>query len=163
MALERSDETGLVAPPAPRSAQASSQMQGCLAATGTDLASKTVHDNQKDHAHIARYLRHFRHPRLHRGLTRAGAWPGKSCRSFSAGRARLSDRYRSRLAGEGHSPESIVGPIERHWRDNPQGPIRQIHVFPFGGLQASSDWLVSRGSWRTKNADHAAATGSVAI
>ncbi|EKJ95372.1 methylenetetrahydrofolate reductase [Bradyrhizobium lupini HPC(L)] len=63
----------------------------------------------------------------------------------------------------GHSPESIVGPIERHWRDNPQGPIRQIHVFPFGGLQASSDWLVSRGSWRTENADHAAATGSVAI
>ena len=51
---------------------------------------------------------------------------------------------------KGHSPESVVGPIERHWQANPQGPIRQIHVFPFGGLQNSADWLVNRGSWQTR-------------
>ncbi|MFS8120832.1 methylenetetrahydrofolate reductase [Rhizobium sp. BR 250] len=63
----------------------------------------------------------------------------------------------------GHSPESVVGPIERHWQANPQGPIRQIHVFPFGGLQTSSDWLVSRGSWQASDAGRAAPADSVAV
>ncbi|WP_421403056.1 methylenetetrahydrofolate reductase [Agrobacterium fabrum] len=62
----------------------------------------------------------------------------------------------------GHSPESIVGPIERHWQANPQGPIRQIHVFPFGGLQNSADWLVSRGSWQTGDAGRSAPADSMA-
>lgn len=57
---------------------------------------------------------------------------------------------------KGHSPESIVGPIEQHWQANPQGAVRQIHVFPFGGLQASSDWLVKRGSWQTGNTSRSA-------
>lgn len=63
---------------------------------------------------------------------------------------------------KGHSPESIVGPIERHWQANPQGPIRQIHVFPFGGLQNSADWLVKRGSWQTGGADCSASQDSMA-
>lgn len=46
-----------------------------------------------------------------------------------------------------HSPESVVGPIERHWRQTPETPIRQIHVFPFGGLAQSAAWLRERGSW----------------
>ncbi|MDO3442111.1 methylenetetrahydrofolate reductase [Agrobacterium sp. V1] len=64
---------------------------------------------------------------------------------------------------KGHSPESVVGPIERHWQANPQGPIRQIHVFPFGGLQNSADWLVNRGSWQTGIADRSASPDSVAV
>lgn len=67
---------------------------------------------------------------------------------------------------KGHSPESIVGPIERHWLANPQGPIRQIHVFPFGGLQTSADWLIGRGSWQSsdeKNTDRSTSSGSVAV
>ncbi|MCA2374492.1 methylenetetrahydrofolate reductase [Agrobacterium genomosp. 3 str. CIP 111-78] len=64
---------------------------------------------------------------------------------------------------KGHSPESVVGPIERHWQANPQGPIRQIHVFPFGGLQNSADWLVNRGSWQTGGADRSASPDSVAV
>lgn len=46
-----------------------------------------------------------------------------------------------------HSPESVVGPIERYVATNPKGPIRQIHVFPFGGLRKSAEWLAARGSW----------------
>ena len=67
---------------------------------------------------------------------------------------------------KGHSPESVVGPIERHWQANPSGPIRQIHVFPFGGLQNSADWLVGRGSWQSteqNNTGHSASPGSVAV
>jgi methylenetetrahydrofolate reductase (NADPH) len=47
----------------------------------------------------------------------------------------------------GHNPEEIVGPIERHFQANPNGPVQQIHIFPFGGLKKSSEWLVERGSW----------------
>jgi methylenetetrahydrofolate reductase (NADPH) len=47
----------------------------------------------------------------------------------------------------GHSPEAIVEPLEAHWAGDPSGPIRQMHVFPFGGLKKTSDWLYERGSW----------------
>ena len=55
------------------------------------------------------------------------------------------------LAGT-QSPEEIVSPIEQFWRANPEGPIAQIHAFPFGGLQKTSDWLFERGSWQTDEA-----------
>lgn len=47
----------------------------------------------------------------------------------------------------GHNPEEIVSPIEKHFQANPAGPIQQIHIFPFGGLKKSAEWLVQRGSW----------------
>ena len=46
-----------------------------------------------------------------------------------------------------HSPEGVVGPIEDHALANPDGPIKQIHVFPFGGIAKSAEWLRERGSW----------------
>ncbi|MEO0636712.1 MAG: methylenetetrahydrofolate reductase [Pseudomonadota bacterium] len=46
-----------------------------------------------------------------------------------------------------HSPEGVVGPIEAHALANPDGPIKQLHVFPFGGIAKSADWLRERGSW----------------
>ncbi|HEV7252360.1 MAG TPA: methylenetetrahydrofolate reductase [Mesorhizobium sp.] len=46
-----------------------------------------------------------------------------------------------------HSPEQVVGPIERHVQASPATPIRQIHVFPFGGIKKTSEWLAERGSW----------------
>ena len=49
-----------------------------------------------------------------------------------------------------HSPEGVVGPIERHVQANPASAIKQIHVFPFGGLKKSAQWLVERGSWDIK-------------
>ena len=45
------------------------------------------------------------------------------------------------------SPETVVGPIEAHWRANPGSPIEQIHVFPFGGIQKAAEWLAARGTW----------------
>jgi methylenetetrahydrofolate reductase (NADPH) len=46
-----------------------------------------------------------------------------------------------------HSPEGMVGPIESHVASTPATAIAQIHVFPFGGLKKSTEWLVERGSW----------------
>ncbi|GKX34785.1 MAG: methylenetetrahydrofolate reductase [Rhizobiaceae bacterium MnEN-MB40S] len=48
-----------------------------------------------------------------------------------------------------HSPETVVGPIEDHVLSGASTPIRQIHVFAFGGLKKTSEWLVERGSWQT--------------
>ncbi|WP_411037452.1 methylenetetrahydrofolate reductase [Shinella sp. BYT-45] len=45
------------------------------------------------------------------------------------------------------SPETVVEPLERHAASMPHSPIRQIHVFPFGGIDLAADWLKSRGSW----------------
>ncbi|MFK8035894.1 MAG: methylenetetrahydrofolate reductase, partial [Hyphomicrobiales bacterium] len=44
-----------------------------------------------------------------------------------------------------HSPEDVVSPIENAWREEGSN-IAQLHVFPFGGLQGSCDWLNDRGS-----------------
>ncbi|MFD0917699.1 methylenetetrahydrofolate reductase [Pseudahrensia aquimaris] len=45
-----------------------------------------------------------------------------------------------------HSPEDVVKPIEASWASG-ENNIAQLHVFPFGGLQASADWLKERGSF----------------
>jgi methylenetetrahydrofolate reductase (NADPH) len=47
-----------------------------------------------------------------------------------------------------HSPEGIAGPIEAHWKERPQGAIKQLHVFPFGGIKKAAEWLDNRGSWQ---------------
>ncbi len=49
----------------------------------------------------------------------------------------------------GFNPDEIVSPIEAYALENPNGPIKQIHVFPFGGMKKSAEWLVERGSWST--------------
>jgi len=47
----------------------------------------------------------------------------------------------------GFNPDEIVDPIEAFAMANPQGPIKQIHVFPFGGMKKSAEWLAQRGTW----------------
>ncbi|MEP1208684.1 MAG: methylenetetrahydrofolate reductase [Rhizobiaceae bacterium] len=54
-----------------------------------------------------------------------------------------------------HSPEDVVGPIEQAWREE-IGNIVQLHVFPFGGLQASADWLTDRGSFQFNDQNQSA-------
>lgn len=49
-----------------------------------------------------------------------------------------------------HSPEGVVGPIEKHVLTTPGTAIKQIHVFPFGGIKKSAEWLEERGSWDIK-------------
>jgi len=59
-----------------------------------------------------------------------------------------------------HSPEGVVGPIERHVQAHPASAIKQVHVFPFGGLKKSSEWLVERGSWDIKTSLYRSATNA---
>lgn len=49
----------------------------------------------------------------------------------------------------GFNPEDIVAPIEQHWLQEQTNlsAIDQIHVFPFGGIRKSSEWLKDRGTW----------------
>lgn len=47
----------------------------------------------------------------------------------------------------GFDPDEIVNPIEQHALANTTGAIKQIHVFPFGGMKKSTEWLQNRGSW----------------
>lgn len=60
-----------------------------------------------------------------------------------------------------HSPETVVGPIERHVRATPHSAIKQVHVFPFGGLRKSAEWLVERGSWEMNTLPHHATGNAV--
>lgn len=57
------------------------------------------------------------------------------------------------------SPETVVAPIEAHWRDNSSSPIEQIHVFPFGGIEKAAEWLFARGSWGDEQAWSSAFAG----
>lgn len=51
----------------------------------------------------------------------------------------------------GFDPEEVVRPLEQHWLGADGTPvIDQMHVFPFGGLKKSAEWLESRGSWDIK-------------
>ncbi|MGI9405971.1 MAG: methylenetetrahydrofolate reductase [Hyphomicrobiaceae bacterium] len=47
----------------------------------------------------------------------------------------------------GFSPDEVVTPLEEHIQSGSGSLITQIHVFPFGGLKKSSEWLTERGSW----------------
>lgn len=48
---------------------------------------------------------------------------------------------------KGFDPEEVVEPIERHINEARHTPITQVHVFPFGGVKKSGQWLRKRGSW----------------
>jgi len=51
----------------------------------------------------------------------------------------------------GFSPDEMVNPIENHVKSRgKETPIKQIHVFPFGGIKKSSQWLTERGTWDIK-------------
>ncbi|MEM7194043.1 MAG: methylenetetrahydrofolate reductase [Pseudomonadota bacterium] len=47
----------------------------------------------------------------------------------------------------GFDPEVVVAPIEDHVMKTEPTAIAQIHVFPFGGIKKSAEWLKERGSW----------------
>jgi methylenetetrahydrofolate reductase (NADPH) len=45
------------------------------------------------------------------------------------------------------SPDTIVDPIEKHVSSTSGSAIKQIHVFPFGGIGTAAAWLKERGTW----------------
>ncbi len=47
----------------------------------------------------------------------------------------------------GYNPDDVVHALEDFVADNPQSQLAQIHVYPFGGVSKSVDWLFARGSW----------------
>ena len=47
----------------------------------------------------------------------------------------------------GFDPDEIVNPIETFALQSEASPVSQIHVFPFGGVKKSAEWLKARGSW----------------
>ena len=47
----------------------------------------------------------------------------------------------------GFDPDEIVNPIETSAMSAENSPIAQIHVFPFGGVRKSAEWLKDRGTW----------------
>ncbi|MDR0253237.1 MAG: methylenetetrahydrofolate reductase [Brucellaceae bacterium] len=47
----------------------------------------------------------------------------------------------------GYSPETFIKPVEEQLAGLAEPRIAQMHVFPFGGLEKTSDWLRKRGSW----------------
>ncbi len=55
----------------------------------------------------------------------------------------------------GFDPENIVNPLEQYWLNHQKtsSAIDQIHVFPFGGLRKTTEWLEGRGSWSADVSD----------
>lgn len=53
----------------------------------------------------------------------------------------------SKLAA-GFDPEDMAAEIESHVAGHAPSPIRQFHVFAFGGIERTAEWLTARGSWR---------------
>ena len=47
----------------------------------------------------------------------------------------------------GFDPDEIVNPIETAALETQNSAIKQIHVFPFGGVKKSAEWLKTRRSW----------------
>ncbi len=47
----------------------------------------------------------------------------------------------------GYDPETMVRPLEARLESRPDTRLEQIHVYPFGGLKKTSEWLCARGSW----------------
>ncbi|MBL4646791.1 MAG: 5,10-methylenetetrahydrofolate reductase [Hyphomicrobiales bacterium] len=50
----------------------------------------------------------------------------------------------------GYDPEPALADLEAHLAANPASLIQAAHVFPFGGLKKSANWLDERGSWNIK-------------
>lgn len=46
-----------------------------------------------------------------------------------------------------HSPDSITDPLEKWAGNEPENQLAQFHIFPFGGVTKTAEWLYGRGSW----------------
>lgn len=50
-----------------------------------------------------------------------------------------------------YDPESLASVFEQRVATYPKSPVCKLHVFPFGGLRKSTDWLYERRSWAKQN------------
>ncbi|GGB42365.1 methylenetetrahydrofolate reductase [Roseibium aquae] len=47
----------------------------------------------------------------------------------------------------GYDPETMAAPLETRLQTRPHSQLAQLHVYPFGGIQKTGEWLAARGSW----------------
>lgn len=80
---------------------------------------KTVHDNQKDHAQIARHFRLLHHPRLHRSLTAQVLGPASLAGLFPQG-------VRVYLTDTGAASQVRLVDAARHLRDLGYEPVPHL-------------------------------------
>ncbi|MEP0520644.1 MAG: methylenetetrahydrofolate reductase [Hyphomicrobiales bacterium] len=50
----------------------------------------------------------------------------------------------------GYDPEPIMADLQAYISTNPHSKICSAHIFPFGGLKKSANWLDERGTWDIK-------------
>lgn len=62
----------------------------------------------------------------------------------------------------GYDPETMVAPLEARVANLPETQLAQIHVYPFGGIKKTSDWLCQRGSWSFRDGQSPINTQEVA-
>ncbi|MEJ8476111.1 methylenetetrahydrofolate reductase [Roseibium algae] len=53
----------------------------------------------------------------------------------------------------GYDPDCMVQPLEARLLREPDAELSQIHVYPFGGIAKTSEWLAARGSWTFNQPD----------
>ncbi|EFO29516.1 methylenetetrahydrofolate reductase [Roseibium sp. TrichSKD4] len=53
----------------------------------------------------------------------------------------------------GYDPETMVGPLETRVEARPDTQLQQLHVYPFGGIQKTGEWLANRRSWSFRSTD----------
>ena len=63
--------------------------------------------------------------------------------------ASFFSKHSRKLVGlaHGYSPDSIADSVSDHLGRCDKCAIERIHVYAFGGLKASSEWLIKRGHW----------------
>lgn len=47
----------------------------------------------------------------------------------------------------GYDPATMVDPLEARILTKPDTQLAQLHVYPFGGIQKTGEWLLDRGNW----------------
>ncbi|WP_350334897.1 methylenetetrahydrofolate reductase [Coralliovum pocilloporae] len=51
-----------------------------------------------------------------------------------------------------YNPDDVVAPLEKYLAANPDSPLAQMHVYPFGGVAKCAEWLYERGTWENNAA-----------
>lgn len=62
----------------------------------------------------------------------------------------------------GYDPETMVTPLETRVTSQPGSQLAQIHVYPFGGIQKTADWLHGRGSWSFQSSSSSLTANEIA-
>ena len=51
----------------------------------------------------------------------------------------------------GYDPEILVHKLETHVASDDTSLLKNLHIYPFGGILKSAEWISKRGSWGSRN------------